>query len=198
VSTHNQKATHELVCDFAKIGQINAITRLSAQIAAFTLSTDSVESLRCTFIQMDKDNSGMICIDEFQSAMQSTGMDEKQVKKLFEDMDIDGTGTIEYSEFISTALLVNNAITKEDLIDAFNKLDTDADGSVNSKELLTVLEDYASVDDAKKMISEMEQHHSAKRDGKVTRAEFMAAVWEKSDVKEMEVASADASEEESS
>jgi len=77
-------------------------------------------------------------------------------------------------------------------------LDTDADGSVNSKELLTVLEDYASVDDAKQMISEIEQHHSAKRDGKVTRAEFMAAVWGKCDVTETEVLSADASGQQSS
>lgn len=113
-------------------------------------------------------------------------------------MDIDDTGTIEYSEFISAALLATNAIAKEDLIDAFNKMDTDSDGAVSSKELLTVLKDYASEQEAKNMINDMEQHHTAEQDGKITRTEFMTAIWTKSGAMEEEVLSAEVSGKQSS
>lgn len=108
-SKEQQETAKNLICNFAEIGKINAIKRVAAQIAAFTISKEAVADLRSTFMQLDKDSSGVICLEEFKAAMQNTGMDEEEVVRLYKDMDIDDTGAIEYSEFISAALLVTKS-----------------------------------------------------------------------------------------
>lgn len=70
------------------------------------------------------------------------------------------------------------------MIDAFNKLDTDEDGDVEIEDLLIVLKGFVSEAEAQEMIHEMEQNASGDKDGKVSRREFMAAMWQKASTNE--------------
>lgn len=73
--------------------------------------------MREAFIDMDSDSSGIISVDEFTKAMQSSMSASADIKKLFEKIDIDGTGNISYSEFISACLSRTNILTKERLLE---------------------------------------------------------------------------------
>merc|ERR1712139_732493 len=133
-TAENKELTENLVENFAEIGNINKIKRVTAQIAAFTISPDAVAGLRTAFMQLDKDDSGKLSFAEFKEAMKTTGMTDHEAATLFSNMDIDDTGTIEYSEFISAAMLVTKSVAQDDMIEAFNKLDTDADGTVENED----------------------------------------------------------------
>lgn len=175
-TAENKELTQNLVENFAEIGKINKIKRVTAQIAAFTIAPDVIAGLRSAFMQLDKNDSGTISFEEFKEAMKTTGMNDHDAATLFTNMDIDETGTIEYSEFISAAMLVTKSVAQVDMIEAFNKMDTDADGTVENEDLLKILQGVVSEQEAQDLIKEMEQMAGGNKDGKISRQEFMATM----------------------
>lgn len=84
------------------------------------------------FKQIDKNNDGMISIEELKHALdtQKEKTNLMELKKLMDSIDSDRSGTINYTEFIASCL-EQSVIAKEDnLVTAFRTLDIDGDGKV--------------------------------------------------------------------
>merc|ERR1712085_195477 len=78
-------------------------TRFDAEkFARPGLSVDEVEEMKEAFDLFDNDGSGAISVNELTSAMKSLGFDVKHavVFNMVEDLDADGSGEIEFSEFL--------------------------------------------------------------------------------------------------
>ncbi len=67
-------------------------------------------------MSIDRDQSGIISVEEFSHAMATTMEQSAEIKHLFQKIDMDRTGTISYSEFISACLTRTNVLTKERLL----------------------------------------------------------------------------------
>merc|ERR1719393_893473 len=82
------------------------------------LSEDEVEEIKEAFDLFDNDGSGAISVNELTSAMQSLGFDVKHavVYNMVADLDADGSGEIEFGEFLDvmTAKL-SDKNTKEEI-----------------------------------------------------------------------------------
>jgi hypothetical protein len=63
------------------------------------LNTKEIEGLRKQFIAVDTDNSGIVSLEEFTRAMNSTIHESKEIQTLFRKMDMDNTGTISYVHY---------------------------------------------------------------------------------------------------
>ena len=56
-------------------------------------------------------------MEEFEKAMKGSMAESKDIHKLFQKIDTDGTGTISYTEFISACVTQTNTITKDRLLE---------------------------------------------------------------------------------
>merc|ERR1711937_37592 len=105
------------------------------------LSEDEVEEIKEAFDLFDNDGSGAISVNELTSAMQSLGFDVKHavVYNMVADLDADGSGEIEFGEFLDvmTAKL-SDKNTKEEIDRVFKLFDKDRNGTLEADDLSRV------------------------------------------------------------
>jgi len=65
---------------------------------------------------------------------------EYEIKKIFDAIDIDHSGFIDYTEFVVAASTEISLLTKERLIEAFKMFDKNSNGSITPDEIKFVLE----------------------------------------------------------
>ena len=68
--------------------------------------------------------------------------------EMFEKIDLDGNGTIDYTEFVMATINQNNLITTERLKMAFRMFDKDDSGALSPDEIKEVLCFNSAVDPA--------------------------------------------------
>ena len=73
-------------------------------------------------------------------------MTDEQVDDMFAKIDLDGSGTIDYTEFVMATINEQNLITNERLLQAFKMFDKDSSGSLSYDEIKEVLCFDSSVD----------------------------------------------------
>merc|ERR1711881_278296 len=105
------------------------------------LSVDEVEEIKEAFDLFDTDGSGAISVNELTSAMQSLGFDVKNAVfyNMVSDLDADGSGEIEFGEFLDvmTAKL-SDKNTKEEIDRVFKLFDKDRNGTLEADDLSRV------------------------------------------------------------
>ena len=92
--------------------------------------SSNLQKINNAFALLDEDNTGYVCVKKLQ----------EQIPDLTLDMDEDAQ--LEYSEFLSRALDVKKEITKEDMKLAFEHLDCDKTGKINTQDLSIALEKH--------------------------------------------------------
>merc|ERR1712203_638565 len=113
--------------------------------------------------------------------MGNTGqnMDDKAIKAMLEQIDTDGSGRIDYSEFIAATMDQSKYMREDACWKAFKMLDTDGSGFIDRSELAKLIKSEEvqknfgnnnSVDDIEKAYKELDGND----DGKIDFNEFMA------------------------
>lgn len=74
-------------------------------------------------------------------------LDEEALEKLFDSVDIDGSGFIDYSEFIMATMNEKKNISEEKLMSAFKIFDKDDNGTISADEIREVLGGAANLSD---------------------------------------------------
>ena len=65
---------------------------------------------------------------------------------MFEKIDLDGNGTIDYTEFVMATIQEKNLVTNERLLQALKMFDKDDIGALSPEEIMEVLCFVSSVD----------------------------------------------------
>merc|ERR1712139_201111 len=100
----------------------------SNQMAKHGLTEDQVAEIKEAFDLFDTDVSGSIDTNELKVAMKALGMDAKseEIRKLINDIDSDGDGTIDFDEFLAMITARKQGEdTREDLLKVFKLFDDD-------------------------------------------------------------------------
>merc|ERR1712195_288204 len=143
------------------MGQSTNMGRKSAKKKG-GLSEEQMEEIREAFGLFDADASGSIDVRELKAAMRALGFEIKneELKKMVADVDTDGSGMIEFGEFLEmmTGKMgekdSREDIENEELQDMISQADKDGDGEINLDEFYRImkkkgnfLEDLSSDDD---------------------------------------------------
>ena len=91
-----------------------------------------MQELREAFDLFDTDGSGMIETKELQVALRALGFDSKKdkVRKMIADIDLDGSGTIDFNEFIEMMTgKMGDRDSPEELSRVFKLFDDDETGA---------------------------------------------------------------------
>lgn len=91
------------------------------------------------FNEIDTNNNGKLDLFELEDLMDdivtATDMSPDDIEALFKKLDTDGSGAIEYSEFITVGMDRALLLSEENMRMAFDSLDTDCTGEITRENL---------------------------------------------------------------
>ncbi len=108
------------------------------------LNHEKVDEASNLYCQIDYNNDGKVEEKEFithlKELIEKTGenADEKYLKTVFDNIDIDKSGTVEYSEFIAAAVDKELVLNDNNLKEGFNFFDKNKNGLINLEDLRLV------------------------------------------------------------
>lgn len=141
-----------------------------AYIVSQCLTKEETDKMEEIFAAMDKNNDGMLSKQEIKEGYEENfGMpiDDEELDKIFDAIDTDGSGAIDYSEFLMATMNEQQLLSKEKLKAAFKMFDKDGSGTISKEEIKEAL---GNVDDelAEKIIGEVDGND----DGEISFEEF--------------------------
>jgi calcium-dependent protein kinase len=125
------------------------------------------------FKSLDKDNDGVLSKKEIMEGLcEKLGPEEaeREAQRIFDSVDFDNSGMIDYSEFVVATLDQRKLLNEDRLRQAFELFDKDGDGELTSEELKESLSGLEGADNQtwEEMIAEAD----IDGDGVVTFQEF--------------------------
>lgn len=135
---------------------------------AYTLNQDDIEASRSQFERLDTSKNGFITLDQLKEILQHHNVPPIEVEKMFNDIDQDHSGTIDYSEFIAAAMQKRVYLDEERLHDAFHRLDVEGTGFLTKEGLTKILGASFTADEVVEMVQEADFKHN----GKISFDEF--------------------------
>merc|ERR1712048_545744 len=100
----------------------NKLKKAALQIIAGRLSEERVKGLRETFVSLDENQDGLLTISELRSGLEHAGLNIKleELQAIVDGLDGDGSGYIDYSEFLAATLDRRTQLTEDVCLSAFN------------------------------------------------------------------------------
>ena len=89
---------------------------------------------------------------------------------MFDEIDIDKNGTIDYTEFVMATMNNKSVMTQDKLLEAFKLFDKDSSGTISADEIKEVLGGGSGMDESSidKIIREVDENG----DGEIQFEEF--------------------------
>lgn len=123
---------------------------LSFIVSQLTTKAEREEMLEL-FKSLDKDNNGTLSRQEIEEGMAMfvsvTGL-KGEVDRIMQQVDIDGSGEIDYTEFITATMNKSMLLSQEKLELAFKMYDVDGSGTITKDELKAILGKQQQYDDS--------------------------------------------------
>lgn len=141
-----------------------ATTRMSVPVAFARFS-----------ICQDKDGDGTITSTELGAVMRSLGQQptEAALKQMISEVDADGSGTIDFAEFLTLmSRKMKSADSQAEILEAFKVFDKDGSGKISADELRQVMNNLGEkLSDEE--VSEMIREADTNGDGEIDVKEFV-------------------------
>jgi len=154
----------------------NKLKKAALTVIANNLSSDQIKNLRDTFLALDADGDGKLTVAEMKEGIHKSGLKEipEDLQKIMEGVDSDGSGEIDYTEFLAATLDKKQYMQEDVCWQAFRMFDKNGDGSISPDELKAVLGD-TDVNDTlgTKAIAELLKEVDSNGDGQIDFQEFM-------------------------
>jgi len=165
----------------------NKLKKAALTVIATELSEESLKDLKEMFIALDADNDGTLTVEEMRQGMEKAGIKDipPNLMEIMKEVDSDGSGVIDYTEFLA-ATLSRKQYMQEDIVwSAFRVFDLDGDGQITREELAQVLSGEAVKDveaalqvnreEIEKIIAEVDEDG----DGQISFQEFFQMMKKK-------------------
>jgi calcium-dependent protein kinase len=113
-----------------------------AFIASQLLTKSEKENLDKIFKALDKNGDGKLSKEEITEGYDlffGKAMDKEGIEKMFDSVDSDKSGFIDYSEFVIASMNEKALLSTEKLQAAFKMFDKDGSGSISASEIKDVL-----------------------------------------------------------
>jgi calcium-dependent protein kinase len=164
----NLKQNWEHIEQYSKL---NLVQKSIINFTAFHLTSRETKEFVEMFKSLDENSDGVLSIDEIKKGVEQSkfGTKGENIVKMFEEMDIDKNGLINYTEFIS-ALMDYEKIKENQLLECFNSYDTDDSGKISFKEFCDMIK--PETEEEKKELKDLYDQFDTDGDGEISLKEF--------------------------
>jgi len=145
------------------------LKKLALQAIAHKTTTKEVKKLRDIFHAIDRDHDGTISMQELKQALRKN-YSEKVIDELFQNVDVNESGSIDYTEFLAATLEAHGSVEEERIREAFQVFDRTNTGDITKEDLRKILGKDADPRYVESLIDEAD----ANKDGKISFSEFKA------------------------
>ena len=124
---------------------------------------------------MDVNGDGKLSKTEIKNGyMQYFGksLTDEQIDDMFAQVDADGNGEIDYSEFVVATMNEKNLLSNNKLQTAFKMFDKDGGGSISTDEIKQVMSFGQNLDEA--VVQQIIEQVDKNGDGEISYEEFAA------------------------
>jgi calcium-dependent protein kinase len=164
----------------------NKLKKAALHVIAGQLDESQIKNLRSIFMQLDDNGDGLLSVQEMRDGLSKAGLKEipPDLQQIMEQVDSDGSGVIDYTEFLA-ATLDKKAYIQEDVCwSAFRVFDRNGDGKISMAELEQVLasgnvEAAMGANAVKELMKEVDTNG----DGEIDFQEFMQMMRKQDDAK---------------
>mmetsp|Transcript_29536 Transcript_29536/g.87659 ORF Transcript_29536/g.87659 Transcript_29536/m.87659 type:complete len:536 (+) Transcript_29536:233-1840(+) len=155
----------------------NKLKKAALHIIAGQLNEDQIKQLRDTFMQLDHNGDGLLTSAEMREGLQKAGLKDipPDLQQIMQDVDADGSGVIDYTEFLAATLDRRMYVQEDVCWAAFRVFDRNGDGRITQDEVKEVLrakelEGILPAEELARMMAEVDQDGN----GEIDFQEFMA------------------------
>merc|ERR1712039_768979 len=118
---------------------------MALTMIAQEMKEKDIEELKVIFKGLDKNHDGTLSHDEIMAAIAevkkkgSYSFNPQDLERYLLKLDTDGSGKIDWSEFLASMMSKQSIENETTLWKAFRRFDLDGDGQITKKELETIL-----------------------------------------------------------
>merc|ERR1711920_561457 len=112
--------------DYEKaVSKKGLMEKFSLAAVASQMSRDAIADLEQAFIAMDENGDGTLSLDELRRGMQNCGISLVGIdaQAMLDNIDTDGSGAIDYSEFIAATMDQSRFMREDACYKAFKLFD---------------------------------------------------------------------------
>lgn len=123
---------------------------------------------------MDKNGDGHLSKEEILEGYEEhfgIPINEEDVDKMMRNVDIDGNGVIDYTEFVMATMNEKNMVSNDKLMQAFRMFDKDGSGTITADEIRDVLGFDSSI--SQKVLDDIIKEVDENGDGQIQYDEFV-------------------------
>jgi calcium-dependent protein kinase len=153
----------------------NKLKKAALAIIAQQLGDDKIKKLRETFTALDANGDGLLTATELKEGLTKAGIKDipEDLQEILKHVDSDGSGIIDYTEFLAATLEKKQYVQEEVCWAAFRTFDKDGDGKITKAELEMVLKSDDVADAAAQSMAEVIKAVDTNGDGEIDFQEFM-------------------------
>lgn len=175
-----QALSHELVKELSfnikkSIGNSKMQEAICSYMALNSAKTDQRKAIEELFIKLDFSKDGKLSMKEIEMGFRYYPQDMPfsiyDMHEIFNKMDMDHSGTIEYSEFLEALMSKAEIANEENLKAAFAFFDSDNNGFIEAKDMRLIFERASNLSDQASLQHMIDEADESK-DGKLDFKEF--------------------------
>lgn len=103
-------------------------------------SSDEVAEIVNLFIKLDTNHDGTLSLNEIQAALVQSDISKPELEALINSLDVDGSGSVDLTEFTAALMSRRLYMSQEKLWNAFKRFDINDRGRISANELKEVLD----------------------------------------------------------
>jgi len=153
----------------------NKLKKAALHVIASQLGESQIKALRDTFMALDENGDGLLTVNEMKEGLNRCGLKEipPDLQQIMEEVDSDGSGVIDYTEFLAATLDKKVYMAEDVCWQAFRIFDRNGDGKIDKAEIANVLNDSDVQSTAAKDLAEIMKDIDTNGDGEIDFQEFM-------------------------
>lgn len=170
-----------LLSNLNRFRSMNRMKKVALQVIAQQIGDDAIKELRDLFTSLDKDGNGQLTLAEMKEGMEKSGLANQvpDLKAIIDDVDADGSGVVDYTEWIASTLNMKQYFQEDVLWAAFKVFDRDGNGRISKDELASFVMADEGVKEVVGMnkgvtLDEILTQVDANGDGEIDFDEFVA------------------------
>lgn len=174
------RVTNVAVSNLKSFAVMNKLKKASLNVIASQLTDAAIKDLKTLFMAMDENNDGTLSVGELKEGLNRAGVAVPlDLQQMMDSIDTDGSGVIDYSEFMAATLDKRKYIQDDVCWNAFKTFDVDGSGMIDKEEVMRLLgiesvSDVMNVKATEQEVDAIMKEVDLNRDGKIDFDEFLA------------------------